>query len=433
MGSFAEMSYRIDRHISTKGTRLQSYQIVPFERLVARFGEPRAGDGVSTIYQWVFSDDGGNVYTLYDWKATTMYKRDLVTPAKLRDLPEYKWHIGATPGITTNHFKAWIQDETLAKSPDVNVKRRELLNASFYKYDCDQLGFLEAAQMRAFIRKMATKFRREITGDFIEDSMRNFCEIDANGHGKVYQAEFVNYFLTQYEEVPEETFLEALYQCTALSGTADTALRSLFWRLDHDGTGYCSVDTLNHVAESLARECGVVLPPAEELNAHVSHFMNAAEGNMLSEEEFLTVLFEIFGEVNQAVFLPAVGYEQLPYAGSRETVLANFFQRHNRETMQAEEMRNVLLRLGSWKNGMSADQNPSSLDTESVGAARLQEPNDDEVLAQLATFSGVDNNGDGMITEEEFVTFLISETERMRDIDFFTLMQFLWHGTLSFY
>ena len=30
-----------------------------------------------------------------------------------------------------------------------------------------------------------TKFRREVTGDFIEDSMRNFCEIDANGHGKV--------------------------------------------------------------------------------------------------------------------------------------------------------------------------------------------------------------------------------------------------------
>merc|ERR1711865_777087 len=226
-GSFAEMSYRIDRHISTKGTRLQSYQIVPFERLVARFGEPRAGDGVSSIYQWVFSDDGGNVYTLYDWKATTMYKRDLVTPAKLRDLPEYKWHIGATPGITTNHFKAWIQDETLAKCPDVNVKRRELLNASFYKYDCDQLGFLEAAQMRAFIRKMATKFRRELTEDFIEGALRNFCEIDANGHGKVYQSEFVNYFL------------------------------------------------------------------------------NAAQGNMLSEEEFLTVMFEIFGEVNQAVFLPA--------------------------------------------------------------------------------------------------------------------------------
>ena len=44
-----------------------------------------------------------------------------------------------------------------AKSPDVNVKRRELLNASFYKYDCDQLGFLEAAQMRAFIRKMAVR------------------------------------------------------------------------------------------------------------------------------------------------------------------------------------------------------------------------------------------------------------------------------------
>ena len=63
----------------------------------------------------------------------------------------------------------------------------------------------------------------------------------------------------------------------------------------------------------------------------------------------------------------------------------------------------------------------------------VQEPNDDEVLAQLTTFSGVDNNGDGMITEEEFVTFLICETERMRDIDFFTLMQFLWHGTLSFY
>lgn len=87
------------------------------------------------------------------------------------------------------------------KSPDVNVNRRQLLNNVFFKYDSDKLGFLEASQMRGFIRKMAvtqqahrqsqliqcqTKFRQELTEEFIEESLRQFCEIDANGHGKAH-------------------------------------------------------------------------------------------------------------------------------------------------------------------------------------------------------------------------------------------------------
>lgn len=405
------MAFRIDRHISTRGTRLQTYLVVPFERLVARFGEPRLADGVNSIYQWVFSDNGGNVYTIYDWKATTMVDRNKVTPAKLRELPEYKWHIGSTPGVQADWFKEWVRDETLAKSPDVNVKRRELLCASFYRYDSDQLGYLEASQMRAFIRKMATKFRRELTEEFIEESLRNFCEIDANGHGKVYQTEFVNYFLTQYEEISQENFLEAVFQCTASSNTADTALRSLFWKLDHDGSGFIPCDTVKTVVAGLAKDCNVEIGE-EELAGALAQFTTAAQGDMLSEEQFQTIVFEIFARVEQALFLDAVGHCRLPFAGPRETVLANLFQRHNRETLQADEMHAYVMRLKSRQDG--------------------KPPTDDEVAAIVNTFSGV-SGSKGLITEEEFVQYFQGETQSMNDTDFFTLIQYLWHGYLNFY
>jgi len=411
-GSCTTMAFRIDREITTRGTRLQTYIAVPFERLLARFGEPRAGDGVNTIHQWVFSDDGGNVFTIYDWKATTMVDRNKLAPGKLRELAEFRWNIGSSPGLSADWFKQWLIDETIAKSPDVAVKRREQLNTCFYKYDCDQLGFLEAAQMRSFIRKMATKFRRSVSEHFVESALSNFCEIDANGHGKVHQNEFVNYFLTQYEEVPEDAFLTALFQCTAPTNTADTALRSLFWKLDHDGSGFIGVDVLKEVVGGLAQECELMLPESEPLEEHLLQFENVSRNRIVSEEEFQTIIFEIFAAVDQELFLHAVGYYRFPFAGARETILANLFQRHNRETMQANQFRDLLLRYASRQS-------------EAI-------PSDESLDQVLEKFSGI-SEGQGLITEEEFVAYFNEEMRETNDTDFFTTMQFFWHGYLNYY
>ena len=153
--------------------------------------------------QWVFTDAAANVYTVYDWKATTMFDRSLVSPARFRELPSYKWHIGAYPNVPWEPFKEWLFHEVLANDPDVNAARREKLLSLFSKYDPDRLAYLEAAQMRAFLRKIGTKFRRPISEEYIEATLRDFCEVDSNGNGKIHKMEFVNFFLVEYGDIPE--------------------------------------------------------------------------------------------------------------------------------------------------------------------------------------------------------------------------------------
>eukprot|EP00658_Telonema_sp_P-2_P006983 TRINITY_DN12611_c0_g1_i1.p1 TRINITY_DN12611_c0_g1~~TRINITY_DN12611_c0_g1_i1.p1 ORF type:complete len:191 (-),score=47.88 TRINITY_DN12611_c0_g1_i1:276-848(-) len=175
-----------------------------------------------------------------------------------------------------------------------------------------------------------------------------------------------------------------------------------------------SYPTCTEVVTELARRCNVALPSEKELHGHMAQFVNVDQGNMISEEEFQTVVFEIFAAVDQAVFLEAVGYYNLPFAGTRDEVLTNFFQRHNRETMQAGEMRDILSRFAA-----RAD----------TGAP----PTDEELDQTLASqFSGV-KDGKGVVTLQEFVDYFVGQFSETNDTEFFTTMQYLWHGYLNFY
>eukprot|EP00656_Telonema_subtile_P005151 TRINITY_DN12341_c0_g1_i1.p1 TRINITY_DN12341_c0_g1~~TRINITY_DN12341_c0_g1_i1.p1 ORF type:complete len:113 (+),score=27.96 TRINITY_DN12341_c0_g1_i1:139-477(+) len=106
------------------------------------------------------------------------------------------------------------------------------------------------------------------------------------------------------------------------------------------------------------------------------------------------------------------GYYKFPFAGSRAEVLAKYFQRHNRETMQATELRDIILRFAATKSGGL--------------------PSEAEVNAQLNQIEGV-NEGAGAVTEAGFVAYFEGEMANMSDTDFFTMMQYFWHGYLSFY
>ena len=83
---------------SSSGTYLIGEINVSYDNLVKLFGEPQLklkkdDDGYKTSTQWTLEDNEGRVYTIYDYKMTTLYGEDL-TPEEFRKLPSYTWHIG---------------------------------------------------------------------------------------------------------------------------------------------------------------------------------------------------------------------------------------------------------------------------------------------------------------------------------------------------
>lgn len=51
---------------------LGSLEMIP-RLLVERFGEPSPGDGIKVSGEFLFMDDGGTVFAIYDWKMTTLF------------------------------------------------------------------------------------------------------------------------------------------------------------------------------------------------------------------------------------------------------------------------------------------------------------------------------------------------------------------------
>ena len=105
------MTYRVNRNASVGGTSLRGYYGANYRILVCAFGEPETfdddcGDGkVST--EWTFEGDDGSVWTLYDWKATTLHDPSTVTPRRFRQRKWYDWHVGGCGDPTA--FLAWVE------------------------------------------------------------------------------------------------------------------------------------------------------------------------------------------------------------------------------------------------------------------------------------------------------------------------------------
>jgi hypothetical protein len=98
------------------GTSLQGEVTTSFAKLLLAFGKPtytgrrgNGGDGkVST--EWVFRDPAtGDTFTIYDYKATSLYDPDAPSVKAFRELPEYEWHIGAKNKAAAERFIVWLR------------------------------------------------------------------------------------------------------------------------------------------------------------------------------------------------------------------------------------------------------------------------------------------------------------------------------------
>ncbi len=78
-----------------------------YESLVALFGEPnQPGDECKVSSEWLVTD-GGQTFSIYDWKETCLYSDELPSVEEFRALPEYAWHIGGS--VKPTRLVEWLR------------------------------------------------------------------------------------------------------------------------------------------------------------------------------------------------------------------------------------------------------------------------------------------------------------------------------------
>lgn len=104
--------FKLDNDASIGGTGLMGTIYLIPAHLIIRFGEPVDSDGYKVSGEYIFTDDKGNVFTLYDYKATTLYGSELLRPSELWELTvPFEFHISSKPGTDITAFKTWLVEE----------------------------------------------------------------------------------------------------------------------------------------------------------------------------------------------------------------------------------------------------------------------------------------------------------------------------------
>jgi hypothetical protein len=102
------------------GTHNIGQIILVAQQLVDRFGPPEESDGYKVSGTYKFEDAQGNVYTVYDWKETSLFKDGLEEGEESdAPTPEEFWgnenpttlQIGGREDSDVKAFKNWLSGE----------------------------------------------------------------------------------------------------------------------------------------------------------------------------------------------------------------------------------------------------------------------------------------------------------------------------------
>jgi hypothetical protein len=105
----AKEEFKLDMKANVVGTSPQESIVVYYGDIQRVFGVPEEGDGYKISGEWRFSDDHGNVFTLYDWKVTNLYASDYPTVMEFRTSDELQeFHIGGNDPAPSARFKNWL-------------------------------------------------------------------------------------------------------------------------------------------------------------------------------------------------------------------------------------------------------------------------------------------------------------------------------------
>jgi hypothetical protein len=114
-------TFQLTPDADANGTCFLTEVELPPKRLVDRFGPPSEGDDYKVSGTYSFMDEAGNVFTVYDWKCTSLFE-DIVEPGDDPGVPtpaEFwasafpeELHIGGHEGKgDVEAFKRWLLEQ----------------------------------------------------------------------------------------------------------------------------------------------------------------------------------------------------------------------------------------------------------------------------------------------------------------------------------
>lgn len=105
------MSFQLNPQADTNGTYLQGYIKASYPELKRLFGDPLKSDDYKISGEWVFYDDvDGLVFTIYDWKSTSLYDPELPTVEQFRNNPNMEvFNVGGH--YSAKGFIWWLEGE----------------------------------------------------------------------------------------------------------------------------------------------------------------------------------------------------------------------------------------------------------------------------------------------------------------------------------
>ena len=105
--------YRLNPHVDTNGIDGLTLFEFPPAGLVELFGDTGDGDGYKISRRHVFTSERGDVFTVYDWKETTLYRGSgsgAPTPEEFWRSQEWKiLRVGGRIGTNPRPFLKWLQ------------------------------------------------------------------------------------------------------------------------------------------------------------------------------------------------------------------------------------------------------------------------------------------------------------------------------------
>lgn len=105
--------FKNEPELNACGSSLRGYFRATYKELVKALGEPCEADGYKVSTEWKVRD-GENIYTIYDWKETSLYDPELWSVEEFRENEEpYLWHIG---GYTDPEYFLTLLHDQIAKS-----------------------------------------------------------------------------------------------------------------------------------------------------------------------------------------------------------------------------------------------------------------------------------------------------------------------------
>ena len=108
------------------GTSLKGYITVSYPQIMSVLGEPEESDGYKVSGEWVFQDDEGDEFTIYDWKLTDLYGSARMPVEELRKSARVQLNVGGSNVAKFLNFVTYLKGRgVLITEPRTSVEEFE--------------------------------------------------------------------------------------------------------------------------------------------------------------------------------------------------------------------------------------------------------------------------------------------------------------------